>query len=138
MKLADFSHDRFPLHTHVNICLFMGVCRLSRNIPHHQIAICGIVWGRFKIALDAEYLTETMMEPDDWTSLVFVTAVWVMFGAGVMFGATTSVNEGVHYVVSSSDKIATHPTIVRAGIIANSEEVAMAPVITGAALMAPR
>jgi hypothetical protein len=78
------------------------------------------------------------MEPDDWTSLVFVTAVWVMFGAGVMFGATTSVGEGVHYVVSSSDKIATHPTIVRAGTIASSEEVAMHPVIAGAAFVAAR
>jgi hypothetical protein len=60
-----------------------------------------------------------------------------MFGAGMMFGAVTSTGEGGYYVVSSSEKIATHPTIVRAASVASSEEVAVHPVIAGAVFVTP-
>ncbi len=78
------------------------------------------------------------MVSNEWTPLAFATAVWVMFGAGMMFGVTTSAGEGGHYVVSSSEKVATHPSIVRAASVASSEKVAMHPVIAGAAFVAPR
>jgi hypothetical protein len=56
----------------------------------------------------------------------------------MLFGTVTSTDEGGHYVVSSSDKIATHPTIVRAASVAKTEEVAMNPVIAGTVFVAPR
>ena len=81
---------------------------------------------------------EATMVSNDWNSLAFATAVWMIFGVGMLFGTVTSTDEGGHYVVSSSDKIATHPTIVRAASVAKTEEVAMSPVIAGAVFVAPR
>jgi hypothetical protein len=84
-----------------------------------------------------KYLTEATMVSNEWTFLAFATAVWMIFGAGMLFGTVTSTDGGGHYVVSSSDKLATHPTIVRAASVADSEEVAINPVIAGAVFVAP-
>jgi hypothetical protein len=80
---------------------------------------------------------EATMLSNDWNSLAFATAVWMIFGAGMLFGTVTSTDEGGLYVVSSSEKIATHPTIVRAASVVKTEEVAMNPVIAGTVFVAP-
>ena len=63
------------------------------------------------------------MFADYWGAVAVATGMWIIACAAVIGGDTRTIPDGVVWTVTSSEKVASHPTLVRRSLPRTSDAV---------------